>query len=177
MVLSCTLILFILKRGQLCGKLRPDFTNLNLNNSMIVKEMFKTIKKINFYDCDPAGILFFARVYEICHSAYEDLIRSFQLHEDYWNNADYVVPIINSEAHYHKPIKYGESIFIELVVSKLKTSSFELEYRLKNEAGETCTVVRTVHVFVDKSTWGKKQIKLDVKAGLEKYYLDKAGEI
>jgi YbgC/YbaW family acyl-CoA thioester hydrolase len=135
--------------------------------------MFKTKKKINFYDCDPAGILFYARVYEICHSAYEDLIRSFQLNEDYWNNDEYVVPIINSEAHYHKPIKYGESISVELVVSKLKSSSFELEYELKNEAGEICTALRTVHIFVDKSTWGKKQIGKDVKAGLEKYYSGK----
>jgi 1,4-dihydroxy-2-naphthoyl-CoA hydrolase len=133
--------------------------------------MFKTKKKINFYDCDPAGILFFGRVYEICHSAYEDLIASFELKENYWDNGEYVVPILNSEAHYHRPIKYGETISIEVKVSKLKSSSFELEYEIKNEAGEKCTAVRTVHIFVDKSTWKKREIKKNVKDGLEKYYL------
>ncbi|MDR3625661.1 MAG: acyl-CoA thioesterase, partial [Ignavibacteriaceae bacterium] len=131
---------------------------------------FTTKKKINFYDCDPAGILFYGRIYEFCHSAYEDLISSFNLKEDYWNNDGYVVPILNSEAHYHKPIKYGETILIEVAVSKLKSSSFELEYAVKNEAGDECTVVRTVHIFVDKATWKKREIKPDIKKGLENHY-------
>jgi YbgC/YbaW family acyl-CoA thioester hydrolase len=132
--------------------------------------MFTTKKKINFYDCDPAGILFYGRVYELCHSAYEDLISSFDLKEDYWNNDEYVVPILNSEAHYHKPIKYGETMIIEVAVSKLKSSSFELEYTVRNEAGDECTIVRTVHIFVDKATWKKQEIKPDIKNGLEEYY-------
>ena len=48
--------------------------------------MFSIKKRINFYDCDPAGIFFFARVYELCHSAYEEMIQSFNLKEDYWTN-------------------------------------------------------------------------------------------
>ena len=128
--------------------------------------MFKTKKKINFYDCDPAGILFFARIFELCHSAYEEMIASFNLKEDFWNNEEYVVPIINSEAHYHKPIKYGEIISIEIIVSKLKSSSFELKYDCKNIDGEECTEVRTVHVFVNKSNWKKTEMKKKLKEGL-----------
>jgi acyl-CoA thioesterase FadM len=58
--------------------------------------MFVYKKKINFFDCDPAGILFYARVYELCHSAYEAMIETFNLIEDYWANENYVVPIISS---------------------------------------------------------------------------------
>ena len=128
--------------------------------------MFKTKKKINFYDCDPAGILFFARIFELCHSAYEEMIASFNLKEDYWNNDEYVVPIINSEAHYHKPIKYSEVISVEIRVSKLKSSSFELKYDCKNKDGEKCTEVRTVHVFVNKLNWKKTEMKKKLKEGL-----------
>ena len=131
--------------------------------------MFTAKKKINFFDCDPAGILFFGRVFELCHSAYEDLIASFNLKEDYWNNQEYVVPILNSEAHYHKPIKYGETISVEIKVSKLKTSSFELEYICKNESGEECTIVKTVHVFVDRSAWKKIPMKSEIHDGLSKH--------
>ena len=126
--------------------------------------------KINFFDCDPAGILFYARVFQICHSAYEAMIQSFSLKEDYWNNFDYVVPISSSEAKYHKPIKYGETITIELTVEQLKTSSFELRYACKNELGEVCVKVKTIHVFVDKQTWKKREINKEVKAGLEKIF-------
>ncbi len=128
--------------------------------------MFKTKRKINFYDCDPAGILFFARIYELCHSAYEEMIAGIHLKEDYWNNDEYIVPILNSEAHYHKPIKFGETITIEINVTKLKTSSFELEYHCLNSRDEECNVVRTVHIFVDKSTWKKCGMKKEIKEGL-----------
>ncbi len=131
--------------------------------------MFEIKKKIDFFDCDPAGILFYGRVYELCHSAYEGLISSFKLKEDYWNNSEYVVPIINSEAHYHKPMKYGETISVGIKVTKLKNSSFELEYECKNESREECTVVRTVHVFVNKLTWKKQPMKPEIHSGLSKH--------
>ena len=128
--------------------------------------MFKSQKRINFYDCDPAGILFFGRVYELCHSAYEGLIDSFNLNEDYWSNDNYIVPILKSEAKYHKPIKYGETISVEINVTTLKSSSFELEYTCRNKDGEECVVVKTVHVFVDKTTWKKSTMKALIHDGL-----------
>ncbi len=131
--------------------------------------MFIYKRKINFYDCDPAGILFFGRIYEVCHSAYEAMIESFNLNIDYWNNGDFVVPIIHSEASYHKPIKYGETIVVELEVSMIKYSSFELQYLCKNAAGEKCIKVSTVHVFIDKKEWSKKELRKDVKDGLFKH--------
>ena len=33
--------------------------------------MFTIKRKINFFDCDPAGIIFYSRIFEFCHSAYE----------------------------------------------------------------------------------------------------------
>ncbi|HVO74410.1 MAG TPA: acyl-CoA thioesterase [Ignavibacteriaceae bacterium] len=117
--------------------------------------MFVYKKKINFFDCDPAGILFYGRVYELCHSAYEAMIESFNLREDYWTNENYAVPIISSEAKYLKPIKNGDEIMVEIKVLRLKTSSFELLYDCKNKKGESCASVKTVHVFIDKKNWTK----------------------
>jgi 1,4-dihydroxy-2-naphthoyl-CoA hydrolase len=131
--------------------------------------MFKTEKKINFYDCDPAGILFYGRIFELCHSAYEGMIAGFNLDEDYWKNDEYIVPIIHSEAFYHKPVKYGDIISIEIVVKLLRSSSFELNYSCRNKNGEECHAVRTVHVFVDKKTWKKSAMKPKLSAGLSSH--------
>jgi len=130
--------------------------------------IYKT--KINFFDCDPAGILFYARIFQICHSAYELMISSFALEEDYWNNSDYAVPIISTEAKYLKPLKYGETVSIELNVVLLRNCSFELGYLCTNERGEVCAQVKTIHVVVDKETWKKKEINIQVKAGLERIF-------
>lgn len=131
--------------------------------------MFISKRKINFYDCDAAGILFYARIYELCHSVYEEMIQSFNLQEDYWANEDYVVPIIHSEANYKKPLVYNSFVEIVLSVRTLSTSAFKLFYSCKNEAGELCVEVETTHVFVDKKTWKKKSIKGDVRVGLANY--------
>jgi YbgC/YbaW family acyl-CoA thioester hydrolase len=117
--------------------------------------MFAYKYKISFYDCDAAGVLFFARIYEVCHSAYEAMIESFNLPEDYWGNEEYIVPIIKSEAAYHKPLKYGETVDVEIKVVQLRSSSFELNYECKNENGEVTNKVKTIHVFVDKKLWKK----------------------
>lgn len=130
--------------------------------------MYKYEKTINFYDCDPAGILFYARIYELTHAAYEGMIDSFNLEEDYWTNDKYVVPILHSEAKYHKPITYGQVISIEVSVTKIKTSSFELQYECKNENGDTCVEVKTVHVLIDKISWKKNPLTGSIKKGLMK---------
>ncbi|MHB8581239.1 MAG: acyl-CoA thioesterase [Ignavibacteriaceae bacterium] len=131
--------------------------------------MFKTTTRIKFHDCDPAGILFFGRVYELCHSAYEEMISGFHLAEDYWSNDEYISPVIKSEAHYHRPMKYGEKISIEILVKTLKSSSFELEYSLKNREGVECVLVTTVHVFVNKKTWKKEAMSKKIANGFERH--------
>jgi 1,4-dihydroxy-2-naphthoyl-CoA hydrolase len=131
--------------------------------------MFSIKKKIDFYDCDPAGILFFARIYELCHSCYEAMIESFNLRDNYWSNDDYIVPIIHSEAKYRNPFAYGQTANIELKVTSLKNSSFELQYECKNDRGELCTEVKTVHVLIDKKTWKKKPLNEEIKKGLSKH--------
>lgn len=131
--------------------------------------MYKSKRKINFYDCDAAGILFYARIYELCHSVYEEMIQGFNLNEDYWANEEYVVPIIHSQATYKKPLVYNSFVEIDLTVTNLSTSAFKLFYNCKNDTGELCVEVETTHVFVDKKTWKKKAIKDDVRSGLMKY--------
>lgn len=118
--------------------------------------------KVGFSDCDPAGIIFYSRVFEFCHKVYEELISSFNLEENYWSNQKYLVPIIKTSSKYLKPLKYNDEISIRLVVRELKKSSFELHYSIyKNN--DLSVVVSTIHVFINPKTWEKTEIPLDIK--------------
>jgi 1,4-dihydroxy-2-naphthoyl-CoA hydrolase len=134
--------------------------------------MFNLKRKINFYDCDPAGILFYARLFEINHSVYEEMINSFKLKESYWFNDKFVVPIIKTDGAYFKPLKGGETVSINLSVTLLKENSFELTYEWTDEAGDLAAKARTVHVFVDKKRWKKIPIYEDIIKGLESHQRD-----
>ncbi|MGD8782181.1 MAG: acyl-CoA thioesterase, partial [Ignavibacteria bacterium] len=91
---------------------------------------------VNFYDCDPAGIIFYANIFKYAHSNYEKMIESFKLAHDYFVNDSYVVPIIHSEADYLKPIKTGEKIKVQTTVTILKDASFELTHRFFDDQNE-----------------------------------------
>lgn len=126
--------------------------------------MFNTFVDIKFYDADPAGIMFFANAFKLAHDVYEQFVKSSPLSKDYFNNDSFVVPIIHSEADYFKPILPDSSLKASLEVSKLKESSFELTCVFFNkESSEESLRVKTVHVFVKKSSWKKIPVPVDFR--------------
>ncbi len=134
--------------------------------------MFTVKKRINFYDCDPAGILFYARMFELNHSVYEQMIDSFNLKDDYWQSRNFVVPILKTNGEYIKPVKAGDVISISLSVTLLKQNSFELTYEWFNSKGELSAEARTVHVFLDKITWKKIKIPEGIRIALQSHQRD-----
>ena len=132
-----------------------------------------TIKRrINFHDCDPAGILFYGNIFFICHSAYEEMISSFDLNLNYWQNEEFVVPITSSKANFFTPLKTGDDLTIDVNVSELRKSSFELSYNCWNQSGELCIEVKTVHVFIDKKSWQKKELTTELKKNLNTHLVE-----
>jgi 1,4-dihydroxy-2-naphthoyl-CoA hydrolase len=134
--------------------------------------MFTAKKRINFYDCDPAGILFYAKLFEISHSVYEEMINSFNLKNNYWNNEEFVAPIIKTDGAYFKPLRAGETVTIILTVTNRKENSFELTYEWIDKSGELAAKARTVHVFVDKKKWVKIPLYEEIVKGLESHQRD-----
>lgn len=129
--------------------------------------MFSTTIRINFYDADPAGIMFFANVFRFAHSAYEELLENSPVKKEYFYSSKYVVPIIHTEADYFRPVYPNSTIKIEVTLSRLKENSFELSYSFLNESGEKCVEVKTAHVFVNKKSWKKTTIPEEIRNFLE----------
>lgn len=129
--------------------------------------MFKREIKINFYDCDPAGILFYANLFKFAHKTYEALIESFKLVAGYFNNENFVVPIIHTEGNYFIPMKPGDKFEVSVHASQIRTSSFELTYNFTDKKSKVFAQVKTVHVFVDKKTFEKINIPTEILKNLE----------
>lgn len=123
--------------------------------------MFTVKREINFFDCDPAGIMFFGNIYKLCHSAYEEFINSLNLDFDFWAGNNFAVPILHSEADYLQPLKTGDQLTIEMSVLSLKKYMYELYFECKNKDGLLCDRIKTVHIYIDRET--KKKIGMDLK--------------
>ncbi|KAB2846705.1 MAG: acyl-CoA thioesterase [Melioribacteraceae bacterium] len=129
--------------------------------------MFKQKIRINFYDCDPAGILFYANLFKFAHKTYEALIESFEMKAGYFDNENFVVPIIHTEGNYFIPMNPGDKIEVSVYVSQIRNSSFELTYNFTNHDSNTCAQVKTVHVFVDKISFKKINVPEEILKNLE----------
>ena len=116
------------------------------------EQNFKHPITIPFQDIDAAGILFFAHLFRYAHETYE---RFMSAHDhslaEILKNGEYLLPLVHAEADYKQPLRYGESITIELNVKRLGDSSFTLQYHCLDSAGKVRAVIETVHVTLDAS--------------------------
>lgn len=128
---------------------------------------FTTKRRVNFYDCDPAGIMFFGNAFFFIHSAYEEMISSWGL-KNYWTSSEFFVPITKAESDFFSPVKPGSFIIIEVYVKQLKKRSFELQYVGFDEEGKKLFASRTVHVFIDRN-FNKIPVPENIKIKLREY--------
>ena len=100
---------------------------------------------VRFQDVDAAGVLFFGRIYDYCHHAYEEMMESEGVDRAlYFAGASYLVPIAHSEADYRKPIRHGERIQVRIDVTRVGKASFTLRYHVTGMDGDLRVEASTV---------------------------------
>jgi len=117
--------------------------------------------------CDNAGILFFSRIFELFHSAYEEFIQRSKLENDYFNLDDLAIPLVKIEADFKAPIMLHEIMDIAIEVTEIKNSAFELTTHFWDKIEKTRAIVKSVHIFVDKQSFSKKEIPTEFRLLLE----------
>lgn len=83
---------------------------------------------ILFAHCDPAGIAYFPRLFDILHNAMEDWF-TYGLEErfaDFLMKKQLGTPTVNTSADFLSPARFGDSLRMELRVVKLGRSAIEL---------------------------------------------------
>jgi len=118
---------------------------------------------------DAAGVVFFARFFEIVHLAFEDFLDALghPLPQDL-ALADVAYPIVHASADYRAPLRLGQRIVVEVSVAEVKSRSFSLEYAILLPDGTQTARARTVHVAVDGNVRGHwAELPADLRAALE----------
>jgi 4-hydroxybenzoyl-CoA thioesterase len=89
--------------------------------------------RIEWGDCDPAGIIFYPRYFEIFDTSTTWLIeRALGMNKiDYlkaYNIAGH--PVVETRARFRLPTRFGDEVAIETAFVECGRSSFKLEHRL-----------------------------------------------
>ncbi len=114
---------------------------------------FEVTLPVRFQDVDAGGVLFFGRIFDYCHQAYEEFVATSGVDRArYFAGAEYLVPIAHAEADYRTPIRHGEEVRVAVDVTRVGRASFRLRHRVLGRAGDLRVEAVTVHAFVDRGT-------------------------
>lgn len=131
--------------------------------------------QVRFQDVDPAGVLFFGRIYDYAHHAYEEFWGEAGVDRAWiFSGAPFLIPIVHSEADYRSVIRHGERIDVRVDVERVGRASFRLVYRVTGPGGEgdVRAEVKTVHAFVDRGTMKPVPIPEDLRMFLLRHVVE-----
>ncbi len=123
-----------------------------------------------FFEVDRAGIIFFGRIFEYCHTAYEQLLAAMgtgitELFEEH----NLGMPLVHAEADFCKPIRMQERIDVQLEVSAISERSIHFSFRLVgSDDGVQRATASLVHAFVALDSFAPARPPLLLIEGLRK---------
>ncbi len=129
--------------------------------------MISTKRIIGFGDCDPAGVLFFPRVFEFAHTAMENWLREAGVYDEYFLNEEFAFPLISAQSSYYKPMHPGLEIEVRSSLKEMRESAFSLRTEFFNQEEQLLSAVDTIHICVSREEGGKQPIPAYLRSILE----------
>lgn len=125
---------------------------------------------VRFHETDPAGIVFFSRVFEYCHAVYEELLTEVVGgdFERFFRTSPWGTPLVHAEADYHRPLRLGERLTATVVVERVGRTSVSYRYALADGDGQLRATVRLVHSCIDRATFTAVPVPAELLAGLRR---------
>jgi len=131
---------------------------------------YVTTRTVRFSHCDPAGIIFYPRYFDLIHEAKEDWFAEALE----WPFAHMLgtlrqgFPIVRLEADFRGPSRIGEALTIALSVPVLGGASLHLHYAVTC-GGEPRLDARTVVVHIDLASGKPTHIGDDLRHRIERF--------
>lgn len=98
----------------------------------------KRIVRITWGDCDPAGIVYYPRYFEMFDESTVALFERALGMTKYQSQKEFDFagyPMVDTRAKFSIPNRYGDDVEIESTISEFRRSSFDIQHRmLKNGA-------------------------------------------
>jgi 4-hydroxybenzoyl-CoA thioesterase len=94
-----------------------------------------TTRRIEWGQCDPAGIVFYPKFFEMFDHATTTLFSDALGMTKYQFLAKYDCsgyPMVDIRARFLTPARFGDDVTIETTLTAIKRSSFQMTHRLKN---------------------------------------------
>lgn len=107
-------------------------------------------QKILFKHCDPAGIVFYPRIFEMINDAVEAFFDDV-LHWPFEAiHPEAAVPTASFETRFLRPCRHGDRLILELIPGRMGRSSLAITTKATRD-GEACFEASQTLVHVDRN--------------------------
>jgi len=129
---------------------------------------FTTVIQVRFGHVDPAGIVYFPRIYDYVHDVFEELWEKHVGARYYRILCDDKVgfPLAHSEVDFKNPLRFGDRPVVRVTCFHLGRSSLGLRYVFEID-GKVCVDAKMTTVCVDLSTMKSIEMPARYRARFE----------
>ena len=129
---------------------------------------FALEREVRLQDVDAAGIVFFARLLEYSSDVFVSFCAAHDINlAEVLRHKRWGAPVRHVEAHYLRPLVFGDRVEVALVGAYLEETQATLGYRVARLAdGTVTTLVQVLHVFVDAVTFARRPVPDELRLAL-----------
>ena len=135
-----------------------------------MSKVFVHDQLIRFAHCDPAGIVYFPRFFDLAHSTMEDWFASGlqQPLPDLIRDRRIGTPTVSLQCEFVKPLRMGDTLRFEMRVLKAGNASLQLAYTGKKDGVEHLRMIQTI-AFMALDGGSATPIPADLRPRIEEY--------
>ena len=129
---------------------------------------YTTTFAVRFGHVDPAGIVYFPRIYDYIHDVFEDLFEN-HVGERYYHlllERKIGFPLVHSEVDFRHPLRFGDRPEAHVTCFRLGQSSLGLRYVIRRN-DEVCIEARMTTACVHTKKMKSQPIPAEFRARFE----------
>jgi 4-hydroxybenzoyl-CoA thioesterase len=132
---------------------------------------FRTQKRVRFGDVDHAGIVYYPQFFIYFHEAFEDFFNDNGLaYHALLNQRQIGFPTVHIETDYTQPLRYGDSLDLELSVPKLSKHSAVFRYvGFRHQDGKQACEANITCACVDLTRFRATDIPDDLRQLFQRF--------
>jgi len=136
---------------------------------------FETTRKILFQHCDPAGIVFYPRYFELLNGVVEEWFEDWlgvsfaDLHDVRRRG----IPTVSITADFSRPSRLGDTLVFRYIVEKMGGASLTLRFEIEGPDGLRLSGTQVL-VHVDLDAMKPVPFPEDLRAGFARSHIGKS---
>ncbi len=129
--------------------------------------VFETTFQVRFGHVDPAGIVYYPRIFDYLHDVFEELWEEHigVRYYDLLLGQHIAFPLVHTDVDMKAPLRFGDRPIVRVTCTRLGETSVALRYRISTN--RECVDARMVTVCIDPRTFLKRPIPEEYRRGFE----------